>query len=100
MKIKIVSVKKFIRSILIALVILVGFSFVMSNKIFSHGDVKYKTIYISSGDTLWKIAKEEQNTNSYFEGKDIRDIVSSLKIINNLNTGNLTVGNKLQIPVL
>ena len=100
MKIKIISIKKFIRSILLVLVILVSFSFIISNKTFSHGDVKYKTIYISSGDTLWKIAKEEQNTNAYFEGKDIRDIVSSLKIINNLNTGHLIIGEKLQIPVL
>ena len=31
--------------------------------------IKYKKIYISSGDTLWAIAKLEQSNNKYFENK-------------------------------
>ena len=100
MKIKIVNIKRFISSIMVVLSVLVGFSFIISNKTFSHGDVKYKTLYVSTGDTLWTIAKEEQNTNGYFEGKDIRDIVVSLKNTNNLETCNLKAGEELKIPTI
>lgn len=79
MKFKIVNVKRFVSSILVILGLLIGFSFVVSNNTFSHGEVKYKTLYITSGDTLWAIAKEEQNTNEYYDGKDVREIISSVK---------------------
>ena len=85
---------------MVVLAVLVGFSFIASNKIFSHGNVKYKTLYVTTGDTLWTIAKEEQNTNEYYEGKDIRDIIASLKNTNNLETSNLKVGEELQIPTI
>ena len=100
MKIKIVNIKRFISSILVVLVVLIGFSFIVSNKTFSHGDVKYKILYVASGDTLWTIAKEEQNTNGYFEGKDIRDIIVRLKKTNNLKTSDLIIGEELQIPTI
>lgn len=100
MKIKIVNIKKFISSILVSLGILIALFFILNNSIFSHVDTKYKTLYVAYGDTLWSIAKEEQNTNEYFEGKDIREIISNLKYINNLETSNLKTGEKLQIPTL
>ena len=100
MKIKIVNVKRFVFSILVILGVLIGFSFVVSNNTFSHGEVKYKTLYVGSGDTLWTVAEEEQNTNEYFEGKDIREIISNVKNVNNLETSNLKIGDKLQIPTL
>ena len=100
MKIKIVNIKKFISSILLSLGILIALSFIVNNSIFSHVDIKYKTLYVAYGDTLWSIAKEEQKNNEYFEGKDIREIISNLKYINNLETSNLKTGEKLQIPTL
>lgn len=100
MKFKIVNVKRFVSSIFIVLGILIGFSFIVNNNTFSHGETNYKTIYVVSGDTLWTIAKEEQNINEYFEGKDIREIISNLKKINHLETSDLKVDEKLLIPVL
>ena len=64
------------------------------------GDVKYKTLYVSSGDTLWTIDQAEPNITEYYEGKDIRDIIYNLKYINNLNSNNLIIGEELQIPIL
>ena len=53
-----------------------------------------------TAEIMQMIAEEEQNTNDYFEGKDIREIISSVKNVNNLETSNLKIGDKLQIPTL
>ena len=98
---RIVNKKKFIRMITfiagIIIISLIGFS----NISFSKGEIKTKTIYVSSGDTLWTIATEEQENNSYYEDKDIRDIIYEIKKLNNLdNNSNLIVGQKLVIKYL
>lgn len=98
MKLKIINLSKFIRSILIILGIIICISLFINTISFSHADTKYKTIYVSNGDTLWSIAKEEKNTNTYYEDKDIRDIVNSIKQINKLNNCNLSVNQKIVVP--
>ena len=72
----------------------------LTNISFSHTDVKYKEIAISSGDTLWSIAKYERINNEYFENNDIRDIVDEIKYLNNLSASNLKIGDKLTIPTI
>lgn len=95
---RIVNKKKFIRMITLIIGIIVFTSICFSNISFSKGEVKTKTIYVSSGDTLWTIASEEQENNLYYEDKDIRDIIYEIKKINNLeNKSNLIVGQKLII---
>ena len=42
---KIVSIKKFIRSITIVLLIIVGLSLIISKSSYSRGEKQYKTIY-------------------------------------------------------
>ena len=100
MKIKVVNVKKFVRSILIIIGIVLCLGIFIGHKSLSFGETKYKTIYVSSGDTLWSIAKDEKETNEYYVEKDIRDIVDSIKFVNNLNGSNLNVDQKLVVPVL
>lgn len=100
MKLKIVNLPKFIRSVIIIFSILIGIMFVISNKSLSHGDTQYKTIYVSQGDTLWNIAKCEKQDNPYFENKDIRDIVNQIKKINSLTNSNLVINQELKIPAI
>ena len=94
---KIVNVKKFIRTMSI-LVILILIIILFSNKTYSKVDAKYKEESIILGDTLWNISQEEAKSNKYFENKDIREIVSEIKRINKLDNLDLREGQKLLIP--
>ena len=94
---KIVNVKKFIRTMSI-LVILILIIILFSNKTYSKVDTKYKEESIILGDTLWSISQEESKNNKYFENKDIREIVSEIKRINKLDNLDLIEGQKLLIP--
>ena len=94
---KIVNVKKFIRTISI-LVILILIIILFTNKTYSKVDTKYKEESIILGDTLWSISQQEAKNNKYFENKDIREIVSEIKRINKLDNLDLREGQKLLIP--
>ena len=97
---KIVNIKKFIRSMVLILGILVLITFIFISNSFSHSEINYRKIYVSNGDTLWTIAKSEKNNNIYFENKDIEEIIYELKSINNLKNSNLIIGQELSIPNL
>ena len=97
---KIVNKNKFIKSILITLILIIFFLLILINSCFSHSEVKYKKVSVSSGDTLWNIAKYEKSNNSYFENKDIRYIVDKIKYINHLSNSNINVGDELSIPTI
>ena len=94
---KIVNKKRFIKSSLILMLILGTFIFFTTNT-YSKVEIKYKEEYIYSGDTLWSIAENELKNNKYFENKDIREVISELKKLNNLSNSNLMVGDKIKIP--
>lgn len=100
MNLKIVNVSKLVRSILVILGIIICISLFISNTSFSHKDTQYKTIYVSNGDTLWSIAKDERNSNAFYENKDIRDIIDSIKSLNKLSNSNLSINQKLVIPYI
>ena len=92
---KIVNMKKFLRMTLIVFVIIIGISLYFNNVSFSKGDIKTKTVNVTKGDTLWSIAREEQENNTYYENKDIRDIIYEIKKLNKLdNNSNLKIGQK------
>jgi len=98
---RIVNKKKFVRMIILIIGVIVFLSICFSNVSFSKGEIKTKTVYVSSGDTLWTIAKEEQNNNLYYENTDIRDIIYQIKKLNNLdNNSNLLEGQKLIIKYI
>ena len=100
MDMKIVNKKKFIRSTSITVCLIIFLILMLANISFSHTEVNYKEISVSSGDTLWNIANYEKNNNDYFENKDIRDIVAEIKYLNNLNTSNLNIGDMLIVPTI
>lgn len=98
---KIVNMKKFVRMVLILIGILLITTIIFSNKSYSKGEIKEKTIFVSSGDTLWNIASQEQETNNYYSDKDIRDIIYDIRKLNNLdNSDTLKIGQKLVIKSL
>ena len=94
---KIVNKRKFVRTISILIAIVLGI-IIFSQKSYSKGEVAYKENYVYLGDTLWSIAQTESNSNKYFEGKDVREIVSELKCVNNLTSSNLSEGDRIIIP--
>lgn len=97
MKLKIVNKKKFIRSIILILGILIIGLFGI-NSTYSKTEISYKEDYIISGDTLWSIAENQVNTNEYYKNKDVREVMYEIKQLNNITNGNLEVGQKIVIP--
>lgn len=95
---KIKNVKKFVRSILIILGIILSISLLISKASLSYKETEYKTISVSAGDTLWTIAAYNQSSNDYYENKDIRYIINDIMEINNLENSSLTIGQELLIP--
>lgn len=97
---KIVNIKKFIRSIVLILGIIFILSIICAKGTLSHKELEYKEIYVACGDTLWTIAKDLQSSNDYYKNKDIRDIILNLKTINNIENSNLYIGQQLVVPVI
>ncbi len=94
---KIVNKKKFIKTIVIVIVLLLLLCLIINNT-YSKAKISYKEDYIIKGDTLWSIAVHEVNTNEYYKGKDVRKVMYEIKKINNLESNNLTIGQKIKIP--
>lgn len=97
---KIVNVKKFIRSIGIILGIIFVLSLIFAKSTLSHKETEYISFYVASGDTLWTIAEELQSCNDYYKNKDIRYIISDIQSINNLESSSLYVDQELMIPTI
>lgn len=53
---------------------------------------EYKTVVVTSGDTLWSIASE------YADG-DVRSKIKDIKNFNNLTSNVLTVGEHIRVPI-
>lgn len=100
MNLKIINKGKFIRSIVIIFILIMGISLILTNKTFSHTETKYKTIYVCNGDTLWSIAKQEQETNLYYSNKNIRTIIEDIKQTNSISNSNLKINQELKIKEL
>lgn len=97
---KIKNTKKFIRGISIILAIIFVLSLIFVKSTLSYTIKEYKTIFVKSGDTLWGIASDMQENNSYYKGKDIRCIIGDLKELNKLENSNLYANQELQIPIV
>ena len=92
---RITNKNKFIRSILLILVMILFITFFIGKSTLSHKEIEYKTIYVSQGDT-----KANQISNSYYKNKDVRYIISDLMKINNLENSNININQKLLIPCI
>lgn len=96
---KIVNIKRFVISTTILVLLIFLCTGAVINATYSCTKIDYKTVYVTRGDTLWKIALDEQNKNSYYKNKDVRDIIYDIKEINNLNVSDLKIGQELKIPI-
>lgn len=99
MKIKIVNKRKFIRSFLLLVGILLTLLGI-SNQTYSNTEITYKEDYVIKGDTLWSIAENQIHTNPHYKNKDIREVMYEIKQINNIQNESLEIGQKLRIPNL
>ena len=95
MKLKVKNKKKFIRSLLFIIGGSVLFTFLIASQSLSHDEIDYKVVYVSQGDTLWEIAKQEKQNNTYYEDQDIRSIINDIKQVNQLGNCDLKKGQKL-----
>ena len=91
--------KKFIKSTIMIFLVILLITLIIDNKTLSHKEIEYKEIYVSQGDTLWNIAKENQESNTYYENKDIRYILDDLMKVNHLKNGNIKINQKILIPI-
>ena len=97
---RIKNLKKFVRSIFIIIGLMLIIIFLIGKVSYSKKEVEFKTICVSQGDTLWSIARLNQETNNYYKGKDIRFIINDLMEINNLENSNINANQELIIPVI
>ena len=95
MKFKIIDMKKFIKTLILTLIVIFFFIFILINTTYSRTEVKYK-----EGDTLWSMVQKESNSNLYIKGRDIRDVIQEIRRINNINNENLKIGQKILIPTI
>lgn len=86
-------------SIVIVVLSIMILLFVHSTSL-SYKNIEYNEIYVCRGDTLWDIAKSEQEDNEYYKGKDVREIIFDIKKVNNLTSSDLNINQKLLIPSL
>ena len=98
-RIRIVNKYKFITSITILLCIIGVAICIANHKTYSNSEIKYKTEYIVKGETLWAIAEKEIQENTYFQNKDIQNVILELKEINHMKTSNLSEGMEIKIPI-
>ena len=91
--------RKFLITMLIVIFIIMVIT-ILTNASFSKVEYSTKVIYVASGDTLWTIASDEQDNNSYYVGKNIRDIIIDIKTLNNLESSFLYEGQQIEIPTL
>lgn len=99
MKLKIVNKKKFIRSSILLLGIMI-IALLGINTTYSKTEIAYQEDYIVKGDTLWSIAEKQVNNNEYYKNKDIREVMYEIKELNQIGNRNLEIGQKILIPSL
>lgn len=80
-------------AILLVLAVVMFSSYLMVSANDGDSNTAYNTICVSSGDTLWGIAKE------YNPNGDIRKLIYEIKKINNLSSSQIYAGEELKIPV-
>lgn len=99
-KYRIVNKKKFVFSVFIILIAILGVSLLFCKSSYSSGEVQYKEVEVIKGDTLWSIAGEENRNNAYYEGKDIRFIVYDIDKLNNIGDSILREGDRIKVPTI
>jgi len=92
-----INLSKFIRSIIIIILVAVGITFIATKSIYSYIEPEERVIYVQPGDTLWSLAKYAKDSSSYYKEMNIKDVVYELKNNNNLSSNNIESGQKIKI---
>lgn len=87
-------------NILKIIILILFIIFLFNNISLSEKSIEYKKIYTSYGDTLWSIAKEQKENNTYYKDKSLQYIINDIKDINKLKNSSLSTGQELLIPEL
>ena len=94
-----VNMKRVTFCLAIIFLLVIGLITLMGNNTTSSFvETKYKKFYVSSGETLWEIARIEAANNDYYANQDVRYIVKDIKTLNNLKSSDLYPGQELIIP--
>lgn len=88
---------KFVRASIVLFFMILLICLLFSKAVYSACEVSYKERVVFSGDTLWEIAKSELAENDYFKNKNIRDVISEIKEINQLEDSYIKEGQILKI---
>lgn len=95
MKRKVVNKKKFIKSILVILFILITFILIISSNFKNKEVISTECDYVvSKGETLWNIAAKYKQDN-----QDIRDYIYQIRKINNMETATIYEGQAIKVIV-
>lgn len=94
------NVKRIVKLSIGMMVLVISILWLINSTSLSYKETEYREVYVSKGDTLWDIAKSEQENNEYYKGKDIREIIYDIKKVNNLTNAELSVNQKILIPNL
>lgn len=81
---------------LIIVIICVLIITIISQKCLAQRQGELKEIFVNESDTLWNIAYDICYENEHL---NIQNVIIEIKKINNLNTSDIYVGQKLFIPV-
>ena len=81
---------RFILFLTILFVIISCITNMFLNKVFSCEALKYTSVIVCQGETLWAIAKDLNG--------NINENIYNIKKLNNLKTSNLYIGQELIIP--
>lgn len=95
MKRKVVNKKKFIKSILVILFILITFILIISNNFKSKEVISTECDYVvSKGERLWDIAEQYKRPD-----QDIREYIYEIKKLNGLNEATIYEGQTIKVIV-
>lgn len=88
---------KLIRTLIILTIIIYSIIIGINNLLNSNKEYtgEYTTYYVSKGETLWSIAKQQN-----FENKDIREVIYEIRQDNNGIDGNLTIGQEIKLRTI
>lgn len=90
---KVVNKKKFIKSVLITVFIVIMMCICISKAIASNeAEITEITYTVSKGETLWSIAKKYKQNN-----QDVRDYIYKIEKLNNMDSATIYEGQTVKI---
>ncbi|MCX4303777.1 MAG: LysM peptidoglycan-binding domain-containing protein [Clostridia bacterium] len=92
---KVVNKKKFIKSILVTVFIVIMMCICISKAIASNKvELREITYTVSKGETLWSIAKKYKQNN-----QDVRDYIYKIEKLNNMDSATIYEGQTIKIII-